>query len=301
MSARFTRYTLTVGPQPAGDAAVDYTHPEAVALARALGADGWQETADGIVFWLPAEAAPDARLLARLERLGRLDVGAEDDDWRLRWREFHRPVAVGPLYVRAPWHAPRGDLLDVCVDVGMAFGTGAHPTTRQCLEGLTALAPSPLAPLPLADPGTGSGVPALADLGTGSGVLALAAARLGFSPVLGLDVDPLAVEAARANASANGLAVEFRVADLGDPAEALPEADVAVANLSLPVILTLAERVAGVRGEPWRPRRLLLAGLLEAQGEQAAAAFTGYQTRRRSVDEGWRFLDLEDVAAAGAG
>jgi ribosomal protein L11 methyltransferase len=284
VSARFTRYTLTVGPPPAGVAAVDYVHPEAVALARALGAGGWQETAEGIVFWLPAVPTPDAGLLARLGRLGRLDVAAEDDDWRLRWREFHRPVVVGPLYVRAPWHAPRVDLLDVCVDVGMAFGTGAHATTRQCLEGLTALTPS-----------------SLVDLGTGSGVLALAAARLGFSPVLGLDVDPVAVEAACANAGANGLAVEFRVADLGDPGTILPEADVAVANLSLPVILTLAERIGGARGAPWRPRRLLLAGLLEEQGEPAAAAFAGYRLRRRSVDGGWLCLDLEEAVTAGDG
>lgn len=284
MSACYTRYTLTVGPPPAGDAAVDYAHPEAVALARALGAAGWQETADGIVFWLPAEPAPDVGLLARLEGLGRLEVAAEDDDWRLRWREFHRPVAVGPLYVRAPWHAPRRDLLDVCVDVGMAFGTGAHATTRQCLEGLVGLAPSPLA-----------------DLGTGSGVLALAAARLGFAPVVGLDVDPVAVEAARGNARVNGLDVDFRVADIGDPSAVVPPAETAVANLSLPVILILAERVAGGCGEPWRPRRLLLAGLLEEQGEQAAAAFAGYLLRRRAVSEGWVFLDLEDGAASGAG
>ncbi len=282
MSGRYTRYTLTAGPSAPGGA-VDYAHPEAVALARALGADGWQETADGIVFWLPAESAPDPARLARLEGLGRLDVAAEDDDWRLRWREFHRPVAVGPLYVRAPWHAPRRDLLDVCVDVGMAFGTGAHATTRQCLEGLAGLTPSPLV-----------------DLGTGSGVLALAAARLGFAPVVGLDVDPVAVEAARANARANGLDVEFRVADVGDPSAVMPPAEAAVANLSLPVILILAERVGGGRGEPWRPRRLLLAGLLEAQGGQAAAAFAGYRVRRRAVSDGWVFLDLEDGAAAGA-
>lgn len=284
MSVRFTRYALTVGPSPAADAALEYRHPEAVALLRALGADGWQEMEDGIVFWLPAEPAPDAGLLVRLGALGRLELTEEDDDWRLRWREFHRPVVIGPLYVRAPWHAPRTGLLDVCVDVGMAFGTGAHATTRQCLEGLSALTPSPLV-----------------DLGTGSGVLALAAARLGFSPVVGLDVDPVAVEAARVNAGANGLAVEFRVADLSDPGEALPETDVAVANLSLPVILTLAERVGGARGAPWRPRLLLLAGLLEEQGEQVVAAFAGYRVRRRAVDEGWLFLDLEDVATAGAG
>ncbi|HSL96804.1 MAG TPA: hypothetical protein VLA35_12945, partial [Thermoleophilia bacterium] len=112
MSVRFTRYTLTVGPSPAGGAAVEYGHPEAVALVRALGADGWQETADDIVFWLPAEPTPDAGLLARLRALGRLELAEEDADWRLRWREFHRPVVVGPLYVRAPWHAPRADLLD---------------------------------------------------------------------------------------------------------------------------------------------------------------------------------------------
>ena len=264
--------------------ALDYPYPQAVALACALGAEGWQESADGIAFWLPAEPAPDAGLLARLAGLGRLDVAEEDDDWRLRWREFHQAVAVGPFYVRPPWYAPRGDLLDLCIDVGMAFGTGGHATTRQCLEGLTALTPG-----------------ALLDVGTGSGVLALAATRLGFAPVLGIDVDPVAIEAARTNACVNGLAVEFRVVDVGASAVDLPVVDAAVANLSLPAILTLAERVRGARGEPWRPRRLLLAGLLEEQGEQAAAAFTDYRVRCSAVEQGWLFLDLQDALVESPG
>jgi len=289
VSGRVTRYTLTVVP-PAGAGGraarrpdgVDYAHAEAVALARALGAGGWQERADGIVFWLPAEPPADAGLLARLRRLGRLDVAPESDDWRVRWREFHQPVVVGPLLVRAPWHAPREGLLDLSIDVGMAFGTGGHVTTRQCLEGLVRAAPPGASPV------------ALVDLGTGSGVLALAAARLGFAPVVGLDADPVAVEVARANARANGLAVELRVTDVGDPEVALPPAEVAVANLALAPILALGRRIAPVAGAGWRPPRLLLAGLLEAQGAEAAAAFPGYRVRRRAVTEEWLLLELED-------
>jgi ribosomal protein L11 methyltransferase len=286
VSGQFTRYTLvlTEGPPTPGRVpvmasgdALEYPHPEAVRLVQALGAGGWQETFDGLVFWLPTEPAPAEGLLRRLRRLGDLQVADESEDWLLRWREFHRPLAVGPFYVRPPWQAPREGVLDLCIDAGMAFGTGAHPTTRQCLAGLARLTPS-----------------GLVDLGTGSGVLALAAARLAFAPVTGIDADPVALEAARVNARANGLEVDFRLGDVTDPAVSLPAAPVAVGNLSLPTILELAGRVDGRLGEPWRPRRLLLAGLLEEQGEQAAAAFEGYRVRRRAVDEGWLLLELGD-------
>jgi ribosomal protein L11 methyltransferase len=109
----------------------------------------------------------------------------------------------------------------VVVDPGGAFGTGAHPTTRLCAEHLCALAPG-----------------SLLDLGCGSGVLSVAAAKLGFTPVTALDVDPAAVEATRLNALAND--VEIAVAT-GDVVEGrLPAADVAVANIEL----SLSERAA---------------------------------------------------------
>ena len=89
------------------------------------------------------------------------------DDWAERWRAFHEPVLVGGrVWVRPPWAPPREDALDLVIDPGQAFGTGAHPTTRMSLELLLEL------------PGRG----ALVDLGCGSGVLAIAAAKLGLRP-----------------------------------------------------------------------------------------------------------------------
>ena len=110
------------------------------------------------------------------------------DDWRERWRSYHRPAVVRErLTVRPPWEPPGTTPLDVVIDPGQAFGTGAHATTRLCLELLLEVGP----------PGS------LLDLGCGSGVLAIAAARLGFAPVVAVDNDPAAVAAANANAALN--------------------------------------------------------------------------------------------------
>src|SRR3954468_16241347 len=107
------------------------------------------------------------------------------DDWASRWRDFHVPVTIGGrLHVRPPWCDPPlrapgraraaddAALLDIVIDPNQAFGTGAHATTRLCLEALLAL-----------DDRSGP----LVDLGCGSGVLAIAAAKLGWGPVRGLD------------------------------------------------------------------------------------------------------------------
>ncbi|HVQ60121.1 MAG TPA: 50S ribosomal protein L11 methyltransferase, partial [Solirubrobacterales bacterium] len=98
---------------------------------------------------------------------GRIEVSSTEipDDWADRWRDFHKPLLVaGRLWLRPSWELPREGATDVVVDPGQAFGTGAHPTTRLCLELL----------LELAEAGEASGP--LTDLGTGSGVLAIAAA-----------------------------------------------------------------------------------------------------------------------------
>src|SRR3954454_19254048 len=116
------------------------------------------------------------------------------DDWSERWKRFHRPVLIGgKLYVRPPWEAPavRPGVAEIVIDPGQAFGTGTHPTTALCLELLLELKPG------------GS----FADLGCGSGVLAIAAAKLGFGPVTAVDAERQAVEATRANALANGVAL----------------------------------------------------------------------------------------------
>jgi ribosomal protein L11 methyltransferase len=196
----------------------------------------------------------------RVERLREafcsVDVEPVADDWADRWREFHRPVRVGSLWIGPPWESAPADALAVTIDPGRAFGTGAHATTRLCLELLLDLP-------------RGS----LADLGCGSGVLAIAAAGLGFAPVLALDTDPHAVDATVANAARNGAAVEASLGDaLADP---VPACDVLVANIERSVVETLARRA--------RARHLVLSGYLESDELHLGS----YARVRRLVADGW--------------
>src|ERR1700748_294432 len=131
------------------------------------------------------------------------------DDWAARWRDFHKPLLVGGrLWLRPSWEPPRDGAIDLIVDPGQAFGTGAHPTTRLCLEYL----------LELAEAGENEGP--LVDLGPGSGVLAIAAAKLGWSPVTGYDHEPAAIEASAANAAVNSVELQLHRMNLR---ESLPQ------------------------------------------------------------------------------
>ena len=155
------------------------------------------------------------------------DVLETDDvreGWEDSWREFHHGVAVGRFWVGPPWEGPPTGLEPIVVDPGRAFGTGAHATTRLSLELLQSI-----------DPGS------LLDIGCGSGVLSIGAAKLGFVPVTGVDLDEAAVEATNANARANSVEVTTYVADA--LADELPNTDVAVANVALDVVERLAPRL----------------------------------------------------------
>ncbi len=181
------------------------------------------------------------------------------DDWHERWKAFHRPVAVGPdpdrpvLRVRPPWEPPGDDgAQDLVIDPGQAFGTGAHHTTRLCLELLLELEPGG----------------ACVDLGCGSGVLGIAAARLGWAPVLGVDHEAESVAATLENAAVNAVAVEARRFDLLRDGP-VPTAPTALANLLRPLLVQVAR--AGFDGEP--PRALVASGLLADEADEVAAAF----------------------------
>ncbi len=204
------------------------------------------------------------------------------DDWAERWRAFHKPLLVGDpetgssIWLRPPWEPAREDALEVVVDPGQAFGTGAHPTTRLCVEAL----------IREADAGrTGP----LTDLGCGSGVLAIAAARLGFGPLAGLDHEAAAIDAARENAAVNGVEAEFTRADLRDGLPAL--APLTVANLTAPILLEVAARMTPGN----LPETLICSGLLATEYERVADAFAPFglaETFRDRIGE-WGSLVLE--------
>ncbi|HEX4463398.1 MAG TPA: 50S ribosomal protein L11 methyltransferase [Solirubrobacterales bacterium] len=197
------------------------------------------------------------------------------DDWADRWQDFHKPILVGGrLWLRPSWESPRHGAVDLVVDPGRAFGTGAHPTTRLCLELM----------LELAERGQASGP--LADLGTGSGVLAIAAAKLGWAPVVGFDHEAPAIEAAAANAEANGVDIALERQNLRDRLP--PLAPTTVANMTAPVL----REVAPLIGEP--PERIILSGLLPPELDEISALYAGLgleETERR-VDGDWAALLL---------
>lgn len=187
-----------------------------------LAPDGFEELEDGGTVELAVYAnAEGAELIAAVFE----DAAAEvvEPGWEERWREFHRPVRAGGLWIGPPWEARPPDEPTVVVDPGRAFGTGAHPTTRACVELLAGLE-------------RGS----VLDAGCGSGVLSVAAARLGFAPIFAVDLDPVAVETTARTAAANGVDVGVAVADVvtGE----LPSVDLVVANIALPVVERLLAR-----------------------------------------------------------
>ena len=155
-----------------------------------------------------------------LGRFGVARVEPVPDGWESEWIRFHRPVEVGSLWIGPPWESPTPGFEPVVIDPGLAFGTGAHPTTQLCIELLQGLERR-----------------SLLDVGSGSGVLAIAACKLGFDPVVAIDIDEAAVEATRRNAAANGVDVEATLFDAASGI--LPAAEVAVANIDLRAISAL--------------------------------------------------------------
>jgi ribosomal protein L11 methyltransferase len=206
------------------------------------------------------------------------------DDWADRWKAWHRPVDVAwrfrRLRVRPPWEEALAweDGIDLVIDPGQAFGTGAHHTTRLCLELLLELEPGG----------------ALADWGSGSGVLAIAASRLGYGPVLAVDVEPASLEASRENAERNGATVEVRRVNLRR--EPAPWAPTVVANLVRPLLLDVCRLLER------SPERLIASGLLREEADEVAEAFRahGLVERDRRFGGEWAAVLLTKVISTTA-
>jgi ribosomal protein L11 methyltransferase len=181
---------------------------------------------------------------------------AVEEGWEDRWRAFHRPVRIGPLWIGPPWEEADAGAIAVVIDPGRAFGTGSHATTRLCLELML-------------DVPRGS----LLDVGCGSGVLAIAAAKLGFEPVHALDLDGQAIEATERNAEVNGVSVDTRAGDA--LIDRLPAVDCAVVNVALDLDRPIAERLDCTR--------LITSGYLVSEVPE----FRGYRRQARREAEGW--------------
>ena len=185
--------------------------------------------------------------------------------WEDRWREFHRPVTVGRLWIGQPWQTQPAGALAVVVDPGRAFGTGGHASTRLCLQLLQALEPA-----------------SLLDVGCGSGVIAIGAAKLGFAPVIAVDIDEHALDATARNAAANGVAIDVLRADARSVS--LPAADVAVANLTRELVEQIASHLTC--------HVLIAAGYLDAD----ELRLQNFRSLRRLEEEGWAADLFERVA-----
>jgi ribosomal protein L11 methyltransferase len=203
---------------------------------------------------------PSAEQLERLAGPAVLEATTAEasDDWRERRLGRYQPLLIAERFLIRPEWAPRhGDprLIEIVLEQSTAFGTAMHPTTQACLATLAALEPA------------GS----FADCGCGSGVLSIAAARLGFSPLTAVDVDPGSVAAAEANCARNEVEVEVRSLDLasGTP----PAAGTIAANIPAEIQLLLASGL----GEA--PRQVIASGFGPAEIPAVAEAWAGHGLR----------------------
>ncbi len=192
----------------------------------------------------------------------------EDEDWVRRTQVQFEPIRITDcLWVVPSWcEPPDRSAVNISIDPGLAFGTGSHPTTRLCLRWLE----EHLA--------AGSSV---IDYGCGSGVLAIAAKLLGAGPVTGVDIDPQAIVASRANAAMYGVAARFE-----EPERFAPEpADVVVANILSNPLRMLAPLICGLARSGGA---VVLSGILAAQRELVSDAYRPWLALEPAQEEeGW--------------
>ncbi len=236
------------------------------------------------------------RALGHLQAFGLREIGelstqvVHESDWANAWKRHVGVMRVGRrIVIRPTWRRHRrrpGDVV-IAMDPGMAFGTGLHPTTRLCLAGIERWADEGL----LLRGGARDGGTRLLDVGCGSGILAIAAGLLGAGGLVGIDTDPIAVEATLANARRNRVARRLRAWRGSLPTGAGPF-DLVTANLIASVLVALAADLAGELG----PRgRLLASGIFVDREADVRAAFesAGLRVLGRDAEGDWVALEAE--------
>lgn len=237
-------------------------------------------------------ASEVALALGHLQAFGLRPIGelttriVHEADWAEAWKAFFPVLRIGRrLVIRPTWRRHRraaGDVV-LALDPGMAFGTGLHPTTRLCLASVESLA----------DRGLVDGARVL-DVGCGSGILAIAALRFGADEALGVDTDPIAIEATIANARRNALRRRIR-ARVGSLPTAEPPFDVVLANLIAGVLVPLARSLH----DELRPGGVVIASgiFIDREGEvRAAFEAAGLVIDDRSAEGDWVAIEARRPA-----
>jgi ribosomal protein L11 methyltransferase len=208
-----------------------------------------------------AQSGAGALVAASMDRL-------EDADWVRETQRQFEPIRAGErLWIVPTWHEPpQPDAINIVLDPGAAFGTGSHPTTRLCLAWLERHV----------RPGD-----AVLDYGCGSGVLAIAAARLGATRVSAVDIDPLALEAARYNSERNRVALDVRPAQQPlTKTHRLTVANILANPLRMLAPLLSAHTEVG--------GGLALSGILAAQAQAVIDAYAPWcELRVEAEEQGW--------------
>ena len=233
----------------------------------------WGETEVMGLFDAETDPAPT---IAFFQQIFGEDVGykveqLEDKDWVREWMDHFHPMQFGErLWICPSWRdVPNPDAVNVMLDPGLAFGTGTHPTTALCLQWLDGLDLS------------GKTV---VDFGCGSGMLGIAALKLGAARVIGIDIDPQAIQASRDNAARNGVADQIELYLPADQPQDF-EADVVVANILAGPLRELAPLIAG-HGKAGS--LMALSGVLESQAPELETIYgQWFEMDPTAVKEEW--------------
>ena len=210
------------------------------------------------------DAAPPAAIACK---------AVDDCDWVRQTQAQFAPIAVGRIWIVPSWHTPPDpQAINIRIDPGAAFGTGAHPTTRLCLQWMERNPPTGLSVL---------------DYGCGSGILSICAAALGAADVVGVDIDPAAIATARHNAQENRVTVRYTAPE-AFAEEPERRFDLVIANILANPIMVLAPMLAH-RVRPGGT--ILLSGILERQAQAIIDTFLRADPRMAlavvAQDEGW--------------
>lgn len=233
----------------------------------------WGETEVMGLFDAETDPAPTIAFFQQIfgENVGYKVEQLEDKDWVREWMDHFHPMQFGErLWICPSWRdVPNPDAVNVMLDPGLAFGTGTHPTTALCLQWLDGL--------DLAGK-------TVVDFGCGSGILGIAALKLGAARVIGIDIDPQAIQASRDNAARNGVADQIELYLPADQPQDV-EADVVVANILAGPLRELAPLIAG-HGKP--SSLMALSGVLESQAPELETIYgQWFEMDPTAVKEEW--------------